>query len=97
MEGYIMNEKQQKAYNVIENLPEKLSTKNVNYTEHLKFNYFTEKTPNNLIIKNDKDLLNKLQKGMKDTEDGKVCSVEEAFVEVSKILNNILVDNNRIT
>ena len=97
MEGYIMNEKQQKAYNVIENLPEELSMKAVDYIEYLKFTYSTEKTPNNLIIKNDKDLLNKLQKGMKDTEDGKVCSVEEAFVEVSKILNNILVDNNKIT
>ena len=92
-----MNEKQQKAYNVIENLPEELSMKAVDYIEYLKFTYSTEKTPNNLIIKNDKDLLNKLQKGMKDTEDGKVWSVEEAFVEVSKILNNILVDNNKIT
>ena len=92
-----MTMKQKELYNVIESLPEELSNKVIDYIEYLKFTYSTEKTPNNLIIKNDKDLLNKLQKGIKDTEEGKVCSVEEAFVEVSKILNNILVDNNKIT
>lgn len=87
MGGDIMTVKQQELYNIIENLPEELSMKAVDYIEYLKFTYSTEKTPNNLIIKNDKDLLNKLQKGMKDTEDGKVCSVEEAFVEVGEILS----------
>ena len=39
------------------------------------------------LLKNDKELLTKLQEGMKDTEEGKVCSIEEAFAEVNKILS----------
>lgn len=81
-----MTMKQQELYNVIESLPEELSIKVVDYIEYLKFTYTFNKAPSNLIIKNDKDLLTKLQKGMQDTEDGKVCSVEEAFAEVNKML-----------
>ena len=83
-----MTMKQKELYNVIESLPEELSNKVVDYIEYLKFSYMTNKAPDNLIIKDDKDLLNKLKKGMKDTESGKVCSVEEAFEEVNKILEN---------
>ena len=82
-----MTVKQQELYNIIKNLPEDLSMRAVDCIEYLKITYSTENTTNNLIIKNDKDLLNKLQKGIKDTEDGNVCSVEEAFVEVGEILS----------
>ena len=82
-----MTVKQQELYNISENLPEELSMKAVDYIEYLKITYSTENTTNNLIIKNDKDLLNKLQKGIKDTEDGNVCSVKDAFLEVAKILS----------
>ena len=61
--------------------------KAVDCIEYLKITYSTENTTNNLIIKNDKDLLNKLQKGIKDTEDGNVCSVKDAFLEVGEILS----------
>lgn len=81
-----MTMKQQELYNVIESLPEELSVKVIDYIEYLKFTYASNEAPSNLIIKNDKDLLTKLQKGMQDTEDGKVCSVEDAFVEVNKML-----------
>ncbi len=79
--------KQQELYNVIESLPEELSNKVVDYIEYLKFTYSTNKAPENLIIKDDKDLLTKLQKGMKDSNEGKVCSVDEAFEEVQEILS----------
>ena len=46
------------------------------------------KAPDDLIIKDDKDLLEKLKKGMEDTDNGKVCSVEEAYEEVKKIIEN---------
>ncbi len=36
------------------------------------------------IIKFCKLKLTKLQKGMQDIEDGNVCSIEEAFMEVNK-------------
>ncbi len=82
-----MTMKQQELYNVIESLPEELSIKVIDYIEYLKFTYSLAKAPSNLIVKNDKELLTKLQEGMKDTEEGKVCSIEEAFTEVNKILS----------
>ena len=82
-----MTMKQQELYNVIESLPEELSIKVIDYIEYLKFTYLLTKAPSDLIVKNDKELLTKLQEGMKDTEEGKVCSIEEAFTEVNKILS----------
>ena len=82
-----MTVKQKELYNVIESLPEELSNKVIDYIEYLKFSYMT-KASDDLIIKDDKDLLGKLKKGMKDTDNGKVCSVEEAYEEVKEILAN---------
>ena len=80
-----MTTKQKELYDVIESLPEELSTKVIDYIEYLKFSYMT-KAPEDLIIKDDKDLLKKLKKGMEDTTNGKVCSAEEAYEEVKEIL-----------
>ena len=82
-----MTIKQKELYNVIESLPEELANKVVDYIEYLKFSYMT-KAPDDLIIKDDKDLLKKLKKGMEDTDNGKVCSVEEAYEEVKGTLAN---------
>ena len=45
----------------------------------------TNQALDSLIIKDNKDLLDKLRKG---TNNGKVCSIEEAYKEVKKILTN---------
>ena len=82
-----MTMKQKELYNVIENLPEELSNKVIDYIEYLKFSYMT-KAPESIIIKDDKDLLEKLKKGMEDTDNEKVCSIEEAYEEVKEILAN---------
>ena len=82
-----MTMKQKELYNVIESLPEELANKVIDYIEYLKFSYMA-KAQDDLIIKDDKDLLEKLKKGMEDTDDGKVCSVEEAYEEVKGILAN---------
>ena len=82
-----MTMKQKKLYNEIENLPEELSNKVIDYIEYLKFSYITKATED-LIIKDDKDLLEKLKKGMEDTNNGKVCSIEEAFEEIKEVLAN---------
>lgn len=79
----IMTVKQKELYSVIENLPEELSNKVIDYIEYLKFSYMT-KAPDDLIIMDDKDLLKKLKKGMEDTNNKKVCSVDEAFEEVKE-------------
>ena len=83
----IMTMKQKELYNVIESLLEELLNKVIDYIEYLKFSYMT-KAPDDLIIKDDKDLLEKLKKGMEDTDNGKVSSVEEAYEEVKGILAN---------
>ena len=76
-----MTTKQKELYDVIESLPEELSTKVIDYIEYLKFSYMT-KAPEDLIIKDDKDLLKKLKKGMEDSANGMVCSVVESYEEV---------------
>ena len=78
-----MTVKQKELYSVIENLPEELSNKVIDYIEYLKFSYMT-KAPDDLIIMDDKALLKKLKKGMEDTNNKKVCSVDEAFEEVKE-------------
>ena len=37
-------------------------------------------------IKDKKDLRKKLDEGIKDSENGKVCSIDEAFLEIEQIL-----------
>ena len=76
-----MTAKQKELYNVIESLPEELLNKVIDYIEYLKFSYIT-KAPDDLIIKDDKDLLKKLKKGMEDTNNGKVCSIEKSYEKV---------------
>ena len=83
-----MTVRQKELYDVIESLPEELSNKVIDYIEYLKFSYTTTKTSDELIIKDEKDLLSKLKKGMEDTENKKVCSVEEAYEEVKEMLTD---------
>lgn len=44
------------------------------------------KAPESLIIKNKSDLREKLEEGIKDTENGRVCSFNDAFIEIEKII-----------
>ena len=81
-----MTAKQQELYNVIETLPEEFSTKVLDYIEYLKYSAITSKAPENLIIKDKKDLRAKLEEGIKDTERGNTCSLDEAFLEIDKLL-----------
>ena len=48
----------------------------------------TNQAPDRLIIKDNKDLLDKLKKGIEYTNNDKVCSIEETYKEVKKILTN---------
>lgn len=46
----------------------------------------TNQAPDSLIIKDNKDLFDKLKKGIEYTNNGKVYSIEKAYKEVKKIL-----------
>ncbi|MCL2513696.1 MAG: hypothetical protein FWF08_07330 [Oscillospiraceae bacterium] len=43
--------------------------------------------PPDLIIKSREDLIQKLEEGIKDTESGNVCFLEEAFAEIDELLH----------
>ena len=83
-----MSTQKQELFDVIESLPEELSYKVIDYVEYLKFAYIMSEinAPSNLVIKSKEDLIQKLEEGMRDTENGNVCSLEEAFAEVDEIL-----------
>ena len=81
-----MTARKQELYNVIETLQEELSNKVIEYIEYLKYSMITSKAPRNLIVKDKKDLREKLEEGIKDTENGRVCSLDEAFLEIDSIL-----------
>jgi len=78
-----MTVKNQELYNIIERLPEELSIKVLDYIEYLKFSNATNNAPEELIIKDKEDLKKKLGEGIKDFENGNVCSLEEAYLESS--------------
>lgn len=81
-----MTVKQQELYDVIGTLPDELSNKVLEYIEYLKYSTIISKAPQNIIMKDKKDLRAKLEEGIKDTESGNVCSLEEAFLEIEKSL-----------
>ena len=46
------------------------------------FSSVIDQAPSKLVIRSKKDLREKLEEGIKDSEDGNVCTVEEAFSEI---------------
>ncbi|MCL2512820.1 MAG: hypothetical protein FWF08_02870 [Oscillospiraceae bacterium] len=83
-----MSTQKQELFDIIETLPEELSCKVIDYVEYLKFAYIMSEinAPSDLVIKSKEDLIQKLEEGMKDTESGNVCSLDEAFAEIGEIL-----------
>ena len=81
-----MTVRKQELYNIIEALPEELSNKVMEYIEYLKYSTIINNAPKSLIIKDKKDLRKKIEEGIKDTESGKVCSLDEAFIEIDSML-----------
>lgn len=83
-----MTTNQQEICNIIETLPEELSNKVLDYIEYLKYTVAVSTAPKEVVAKDKKDLREKLEEGIKDSEHGNVHSVEETFKEVEKILEN---------
>lgn len=82
-----MTVKKQELCNLIETLPEEFSNKILDYIEYLKYSAIINNAPENLIIKDKEDLKNKILEGIEDSENGKVCNIDEAFKEVDEILS----------
>ena len=82
-----MTAKKQELCNIIETLPEEFSNKILDYIEYLKYSAIINNAPKDLIIKDKEDLKEKLLKGIEDTENGNVCTIDEAFKEVEEVLS----------
>lgn len=80
-----MSIEKQEILKTIETLPEELALQVLDYMEYIRFNYITNRAPENLIIKDKEDLAKKLEKGIESTEKGDVYSLEEVFEEAQKI------------
>ena len=83
-----MNAKKQELYNIIETLPNELSSKVIDYIEYLKFSSIITQAPEEVIAKDIDDLRKKLEKGIKDSDNGRVCSIEDTFAEIEEILED---------
>lgn len=81
-----MNVKKQDLCNIIEGLPEEFLNKVLDYIEYLKYSTIINNAPQNVIIKDKKDLRKKLLEGIKDSDSGNVCTIDEVFGEVEAIL-----------
>ena len=80
-----MSTKKRELYNIIEGLPEEFTQKIIEYIEYLKFVAITNTAPDDLIIKDKEDLIKKLEEGIQDTENGNVCTLEEAVEEIESL------------
>jgi len=83
-----MSIQKQKLIETIEELPEELASKVIDYMEYIKFMYVIDKAPSNIVIKDEKDLIKKLEEGIEDIDNGRVCSIDEAFEEIESTLND---------
>ena len=81
-----MTVRKQEICDIIETLPEELLIKVIDYIEYLKYTEVTNQVPESIIVKDEDDLREKLQKGIEASENGKVSSVEETFDKIEKIL-----------
>ncbi len=81
-----MSLEKQELLKSIETLPEEIVLQVLDYMEYLKFNYIINQTTEELIIKDKENLKKKLEEGLKDIENGNVCSLDEAFLEIEKSL-----------
>lgn len=81
-----MTVRNQELYNIIETLPEELSNKVLEYIDFLKYAEVINKAPENLTIKDKKDLRKKLEEGIKDLKNENVYSLDEAFAEIESEL-----------
>ena len=83
-----MTAQNQQLYNIIKDLPNELYEKVIDYIEYLKFSQTLNNAPKDLTIKSDKDLLEKLQAGISETNKGNVYSIEEVYNDIQDILAN---------
>ena len=83
-----MSIKKQKLFNEIETLPDELTNQVIDFIEYLKLSYVDAEAPENVTIKNRKDLKEKLQKGLENVRENKMYSLDEAFAKIDNMYEN---------
>lgn len=80
-----MSIEKQKLFNEIEILPDELTNQVIDFIEYLKLSYVDAEAPENVTIKNRKDLKEKLQKGLENVRENKMYSLDEAFAKIDNM------------
>ena len=75
----------QKLYKEIDTLPEELTNQVINFIEYLKLSYIDSESPESIEIKSQKDLKEKLQKGLDDIKLNKTYSLDEVFHKIDNL------------
>ena len=83
-----MSIEKQKLFNEIETLPDELTNQVIDFIEYLKLSYVDAEAPENVTIKNRKDLKEKLQKGLENVRENKMYSLDEAFAKIDNMYEN---------
>ena len=80
-----MSIEKQKLYSEIDTLPEELTNQVIDFIEYLKLSHIAQEAPENVKIKNKKDLKEKLQKGLDDINANRVYSLDEVYEKFDNI------------
>lgn len=80
-----MSIEKQKLFNEIETLPDEFTNQVIDFIEYLKLSYVDAEAPENVTIKNRKDLKEKLQKGLENVRENKMYSLDEAFAKIDNM------------
>ena len=80
-----MSIEKQRLYNEIDTLPEELTSQVIDFIEYIKFLHIENEAPESVIIKNKKDLKEKLKKGLEDINENRVYSLDEVFEKIDNI------------
>ena len=80
-----MSIEKQKLYDEVDTLPEELAGQVIDFIEYLKLSHIEQEAPDRVIIKSQKDVKEKLQKGLEDIETNRVYTLEEVFAKIDNI------------
>lgn len=82
-----MSATKQELYNTIDLIPESVAKELLNYADYLTSKYIEKTMPEEIIIKDNEDLKEKLSERIEKIESGKakMLTIDEAFEEIDSL------------
>jgi len=82
-----MSATKQELYNTIDLIPESVDKELLNYADYLTSKYIEKTMPEEIIIKDNEDLKEKLSERIEKIESGKakMLTIDEAFEEIDSL------------